>query len=161
MLPIFLYNNKGFLSSLVILIFHAVREAAFLFHDAININRGFTKFGIKVLWRLQVLEYLRTLHLKFQKAQTKIEVVLSLPCWLSQLNWDSQLGRLRTTSILVRAFWNFKLKVLKYSRNCSLHNTLIPWSLKNTESPNAHSRKYDLWGFCLRPCQIPSDNDAA
>ena len=40
--------------------------------------------------------------------------------------WDSQQGRLRTTSILVRAFWNFKCKVLKYSRNCSLHNTLIP-----------------------------------
>ena len=94
--------------------------------------RGFTKFGIKVLWRLQFLEYLRTLRLKFQKARTKIEVVLSLPCWLSQLNWDSQQGRLRTTSILVRAFWNFKLKVLKYSRSCSLHNTLIPWSLKIT-----------------------------
>jgi hypothetical protein len=45
---------------------------------------------------------------------------------LWRLNWDSQQGRLRTTSILVRAFWNFKLKVLKYSRNCSLHNTLIP-----------------------------------
>ena len=86
--------------------------------------RGFTKFGIKVLWRLQFLEYLRTLHLKFQKARTKIEVVLSLPCWLSQLNWDSQQGR--TTSILVQAFWNFKRKILKYSRNCSLHNTLIP-----------------------------------
>ena len=26
-------------------------------------------------------------------------------------------GRARTTSILVRAIWNFKLKVLKYSRN--------------------------------------------
>ena len=44
--------------------------------------------------------------------------------WRLQLNWDSQLGRLRTTSVLVRAFWNFKRKVLKYSRNCSLHNTL-------------------------------------
>ena len=88
--------------------------------------RGFTKFGIKVLWRLQFLEYLRTLSLKFQKARTKFEVVLTLPCWLSQLNWDSQQGRVRTTSILVRAFWNFKLKVLKYSRNCSFHNTLIP-----------------------------------
>ena len=33
--------------------------------------------------------------------------------------------RLRTTSILVLASWNFKLKVLRYSRNCSLHNTLI------------------------------------
>ena len=26
----------------------------------------------------------------------------------------------------VRTFWNFKLKVLNYSRNCSLHATLIP-----------------------------------
>ena len=39
---------------------------------------------------------------------------------------DSQQGRVRTTSILVRAFGNFKRKFLKYSRNCSLHNTLIP-----------------------------------
>ena len=39
-------------------------------------------------------------------------------------------GRVRTTSVLVRAFWNFKLKVLKHSRNCSLHNTLISWNLK-------------------------------
>ena len=46
--------------------------------------------------------------------------------WLSQFSCDSQQGRLRTTSILVRAFWNFKCKVLKYSRNCSHHNTLIP-----------------------------------
>ena len=53
--------------------------------------RGFIKFGIKVLWRLQVPEYLRTLHLKFQKAQTKIEVVLSLPCWLSQ-SWGFDRG---------------------------------------------------------------------
>ena len=94
--------------------------------------------GIKVLWRLQFLEYLRTLSLKFQKAGTKIEVVLTLSCWLSQLNWDSQLGRLRTILILVRGFWNFKLKVLKYSRNCNLHNTLIPWSLKNPESPTLY-----------------------
>ena len=88
--------------------------------------RGFTKFGIKVFWKLQLLEYLRTLSLKFQKAQTKIEVVLALPCWLSQLNWDSQQGRVRTTSILVSALWNFKLKVLKYPRTCSLQYTLIP-----------------------------------
>ena len=87
--------------------------------------RGFTKFGIKVLWRLQFREYLGTLRLKFQKARTKIEVVLSLPCWLSQLNWDSQQSRGRKTSILVRAFWNFKLKVLKYPRNCRLYATLI------------------------------------
>ena len=41
-------------------------------------------------------------------------------------SWDSQQGRLGTTSILVRAFWNFRHKVLKYSRNCNDHNTLIP-----------------------------------
>ena len=44
--------------------------------------------GIKVFWRLQFLEYLSTLILKFQKARTKIEVVLSLPCWLSQFSRD-------------------------------------------------------------------------
>ena len=53
--------------------------------------RGFNKFGIKVSWKLQFLEY-------------------------------SQQCRVRTTSIYVQAFWNFKLKVLIYSRNCSLHN---------------------------------------
>ena len=97
--------------------------------------RGCQKFGIKIYWRLKSLKYFRTLHLKFQKALTKIEVVLSLPSWLSQLNWDSYQGRLRTTSILVRAFWNFKLKVLKYSRNCSLQYTLIPWSLRKCDAP--------------------------
>ena len=48
-------------------------------------DSGFFRLqGIKLLWRLQFLEYLRTLSLKFQKARTKIEVVLSLPCWLCQ-----------------------------------------------------------------------------
>ena len=55
-----------------------------------------------------------------------------------QLNWDSQQGRASTTSILLVAFWNFKLMVLKYPRNCRLHNTLIPWSPKNPVSPNVH-----------------------
>ena len=45
--------------------------------------------------------------------------------WLSHFRWDSQQGRPRTTSILVWSFWNFKLKVLKYPRNCRLHSTLI------------------------------------
>ena len=53
-------------------------------------------------WSLQFLGYLRTLSLKFQTTTT------------------------RKTPILVRTFWNFKLKVLNYSRNCSLHATLIP-----------------------------------
>ena len=41
--------------------------------------RGFTKFGIKVLWRLQFFIGCKTFNLKFQKTQTQIEVVLSLP----------------------------------------------------------------------------------
>ena len=52
-----------------------------------------------------------------------------------KLNWDSQQGRLRTTSILVWAFWNFKLKVPKYSRSCGLQYTFIPWSLKKCDAP--------------------------
>ena len=51
--------------------------------------RGCQKFGFKVYWRIQFLGYLRTLSLKFQKARNKIEVVLTLPCWLSQFSWDS------------------------------------------------------------------------
>ena len=68
--------------------------------------RSFTKFGIKVLWRLYFLRYLRTLSLKFQKARTKLD------------------------------FWNFKFKILKWPINCRPYNTLIPWSLKNPVSPN-------------------------
>ena len=55
------------------------------------------KVHIKVLWRLQFLEYSRTLSLKFQKARTKIEVILSLPCWLSQFSWDFKLGETPST----------------------------------------------------------------
>ena len=52
--------------------------------------------GFKVAWSLQFLGYLRTLSLQFQKAR-----------------------------ILLVAFCNFKLKVLKYPRNCRLHANLI------------------------------------
>ena len=52
-------------------------------------DTGFFRLqGIKVLWRLLFLGYLRTLSLKFQKDRTKIEVVLSLPCWLSQFSFN-------------------------------------------------------------------------
>ena len=58
-------------------------------------------------------------------------IVKATVFWVFEdLNWDSQQGRLRTASILVRAFWNFKHKVLKYFRTCSLHSTLIPSLVK-------------------------------
>ena len=50
------------------------------------IFRGFTKIVITVACSLQFHWCLRTLSLKFQKARTKIEVFLSLPCWLSQFS---------------------------------------------------------------------------
>ena len=46
-----------------------------------------------------------------------------LSWWLSQFCWDSQLGKARTTSILVLTFWNFQFKVLIYPENCRLHDT--------------------------------------
>ena len=52
--------------------------------------RGCQKFGIKIYWRLQFLEYMRTLNSKFRKDRTKIEVALTLPCWLSQINYSLQ-----------------------------------------------------------------------
>ena len=83
------------------------------------------KDNLKFLTHSKKLLYIRPL--KWVESTTRN--------WLSQFSWDSQLGRLRTTSILVRAFWNFKLKVLWPIRNCSLHNTLIPWCLKITWIP--------------------------
>ena len=35
---------------------------------------------------------LEDLSLKFQNAWTKIEVAVSLPCWLSQFSLDTKLG---------------------------------------------------------------------
>ena len=62
--------------------------------------------------------YLSTLSLKFQKARTKIEVFLSLSD--------------RKSSILLVAFCNFKLKVLKYPRNFT-----PPWYKKSENNPES------------------------
>ena len=58
---------------------------------------------------------------------------MSLPCWLSQFSRDSQQGRDRKTSILVLAFWNFKLRVLKYQWNFWSYVSVIS---KFGENPN-------------------------
>ena len=65
--------------------------------------------GIKVLWRLQFMGYLRTLSLKFQKARTKIEVVLTLPYWLSHL--DTKLGETPKVHITVRSVYCTKQNI--------------------------------------------------
>ena len=90
--------------------------------------RGFAKFQITVAFGLKFHWYLRTLSLKFQMFMIKIGVFLTLPSWLSQFSWDSQLGRVRKTSILVVNVWNFKLRVLKYQWNFSPNATVI-WNL--------------------------------
>ena len=65
--------------------------------------------GIKIYWLIQFLEYLRTLSLKFQKARTKIEVVLALPSWLSQ----AQLN-------LVAKVWHpLNIYTVTVSENCT------------------------------------------
>ena len=88
-------------------------------------DTGFFRLqGIKVLRSLQFLGYFRTLSFKFQK-----------------LSWLCPVGCLSLVETANRAesgqlqSWS-KPSDLKHSRNCSLHNTLIPWSLKNPESPN-------------------------
>ena len=73
--------------------------------------------GIKVFWSRSVVK--ATVSGVFQDITYKISE------GSDQFSWDSHQGRLRTTSISFQAVGNFKLKVLKYSRNCSLHNTLI------------------------------------
>ena len=99
-------SNWQNLSCILQTIYHLQQETYFCSYVSTLGDTGFFRLqGIKVLWRLQFLGYLRTLSLKFQKARTKIEVVLTLPGWLSQFS-------------------------------CRLHNTLIPWSLKNPVSPN-------------------------
>ena len=54
-------------------------------------------------------------------------------------------GQTRTTSIWVQAFGNFKLKVPKYSRNCSLQYTLIPPLLSNPTAPPNDSNAMPLF----------------
>ena len=104
----------------------------------------FLTFSIKLAWNLEFLGYWRTLSLKFQKAMTKTKVFLTLPCWLLQFRWDSQQRRVRKTSILVVAFWNFKSKVLKYQWNFRLYATVIWFG----EIPSLYSCSYKnrrLW----------------
>ena len=48
--------------------------------------RGFTKFGIKVAWRLHFLEKLSTLDLKFQKVRTKIGIFQKKKIF-KNINW--------------------------------------------------------------------------
>ena len=75
---------------------------------------------------------------------SKIEVFLSLPSWPSQFQ-QSQQGRDRKTLILVLAFWNFKLKVLKYQLNFGPHcqATIIS---KFGETPNIYMTNPKMLG---------------
>ena len=102
-------------------------------------DSGFFRLqGIKVLWRLRFLEYLRTLSLKFQKAQTEIEVVLSL---------DETANRADSGQL---QFWSEPSEILNLrSLNTPETVTLIPWSLKHPESPKGAFTNYvyKIWLF--------------
>ena len=69
-----------------------------------------------------------------------------LCCVGCQFSWHSQEGRGRKTSILVLAFWNFKLKVLKYQWNFVRRFTVatLNFDLKIVEAP-----KYLYIHFCF------------
>ena len=65
------------------------------------------------------------------------------------------MGRAKTTSILVRDFWNFELNVLKYSRNCISQYILVAevWHPKCTYIISLYLAKnywkiYKNWLFC-------------
>ena len=61
----------------------------------------------------------------------------SVRCYVEFLTWRHKILRIQFV-----AFWNFKLNVLTYPRNCSLHAK----SLKIPESANL-MKKQDSWGF--------------
>ena len=60
-----------------------ILPSCLLFFELQCIRKSFTNLGITVACGLKFHRYLRTLSLKFQKARSKTEVFLSLPCWLS------------------------------------------------------------------------------
>ena len=98
-------------------------------------------------WSLQFLGYV------FENLKFKISEGY-------KLNWDSQQGRDRKTSILVLAFWNFKLKVLKYQWNFRPHATVI-WNLVKPliiyflqVSQNFPPRNLAVFGMKQKKCNI-------
>ena len=82
--------------------------------------------------------------LKFQKVRTKLEVVPSLPCWLSQFSWDSQKDRARKTSILVKAFWNLNLRSSNTKETVDFTPPWYKTFLKNPESVTVHTYPFGL-----------------
>ena len=86
-------------------------------------------------WRPRIcknFEITRKIYTKSERSDQFLQNAFLTCSWrflrsnkLEQLNWDSQQDRSRKTSILLVAFWKFKLKVLKYPRNCRLHATVI------------------------------------
>ena len=69
---------------------------------------GFTKFYIKMACCLKFRWYLRTLSLKFRKARTKtkIEVFLSLPCWVSQPTGQLNINICHEFKITMTILWD-------------------------------------------------------
>ena len=70
-----------------------------------NMHMAPPNFEITVACDLNFHWYLRTLGLKFQKARTKIELFLSLSCWLCQFYLDSP--KKRTNVFVLFAFLLF------------------------------------------------------
>ena len=85
--------------------------------------------------------------------------MISFPTSLSGKSNDSNVLKHNfITSILLVAFWNFKHKVLKYPRNCRLHNTLITLSRKNPVSPKLYTQQFDKKFKLMAPNSIRASN---
>ena len=69
----------------------------------------YVQYGVSKVWYQDMLK--DTVSGVFEDLKFKIS---------EDSDQQDQQGRVRTTSILVQAFWNFKIKVLKYSHSIYL-----------------------------------------
>jgi hypothetical protein len=101
-------------------------------------------FEITVACDLKFHWYLRTLSLTFQKARTKIEVFLSLPCWLSRLKvswfqndfWMSSFEPKTNENISV--FLPYLSKIGQIKKECKYRNIFVRF-LVQMKTSKSHS----------------------
>ena len=114
--------------------------------------RGFTKFGIEVLWRLQFLKYLRTLSLKFQKARTKIKVVLSTVysggCLAENVRSSSTPEPVAFTIPWYQTWWNPQCTMSRYP-DCFLVNFWLDFAVLVHNSLSNFTQKSEQYNILV------------
>ena len=97
-------------------------------------------------WSLQFLGYLRTLSLKFQKATSKIEIFLSLPC----LGWRPDNPKLNRTETGNLQFCSQPSEVLKLKSSNSNENL----GHKSFMRKDFSTISAKFWGCNCTPCTL-------